>query len=599
MSVSGISLSGADAGNYTFNTTATTTADITARAVDGDGDGRNKVYDGTTAATVTLVRRPGLAATSFTDSYTSATFDTTRTSAPARRSASAGSRSAARMRATTRSTRPRRRRRTSRRRALTVTATGATRSMTAPRRRRSTLARRPGQRATSFTDSYTSATFADKNVGTGKTVTVTRDLDHAARTRATTRFEHRRRRTTADITARALTVTRHRRRTRSTTARPTATVTLSRRPGHRATSFTDSYTRPTFADKNVGTGKTVTVDGHRRSAAADAGNYTVNTRPRRRPATSPPRALTVTAHGDNKIYDGTTTATATPHDHERVSWPAATRAASRRRRSTPRTSAPPRRSPSRASRSPDGNSGNNYADHLRHDTTADDHARGDHGHGARRDTKIYDGDHGVGGDRRPITSRRARRLATRRAFTRDASTTRTSAPARPLTPSGSVMRRQRRRQLHGHLRHASTTGDHHAAGADGDGDDGHQGLRRHHAATVDPQRSTGSLVTCSRTATRRRVRRHKNVGTGKTVSVTGIVDRRHDAGNYTFNYARHHDGDITARAITVTAAGDTKVYDGTTSARRSRRSTTGVAGDASPAASPRRSTTRTSAPARR
>src|SRR5207253_2605476 len=54
VSVSGISISGADSGNYTFNTTASTTADITARALTVSATGVNKVYDGTDAATVTL-----------------------------------------------------------------------------------------------------------------------------------------------------------------------------------------------------------------------------------------------------------------------------------------------------------------------------------------------------------------------------------------------------------------------------------------------------------------------------------------------------------------------------------------------------------------
>src|SRR5262249_31538053 len=54
VSVSGIGLAGADAGNYTFNTTAGTNADITARALTVTASATNKVYDGTTTATVTL-----------------------------------------------------------------------------------------------------------------------------------------------------------------------------------------------------------------------------------------------------------------------------------------------------------------------------------------------------------------------------------------------------------------------------------------------------------------------------------------------------------------------------------------------------------------
>ena len=53
VSVTGIDLSGADAGNYTFNTTATTKANITAKTVTVTGfAASDKTYDGTVAATV-------------------------------------------------------------------------------------------------------------------------------------------------------------------------------------------------------------------------------------------------------------------------------------------------------------------------------------------------------------------------------------------------------------------------------------------------------------------------------------------------------------------------------------------------------------------
>jgi hypothetical protein len=54
VSVSGISISGADAANYAANTTASTTADITGKALVVSATGVNKVYDGSTNATVTL-----------------------------------------------------------------------------------------------------------------------------------------------------------------------------------------------------------------------------------------------------------------------------------------------------------------------------------------------------------------------------------------------------------------------------------------------------------------------------------------------------------------------------------------------------------------
>ncbi|ADY52959.1 Fibronectin type III domain protein [Pseudopedobacter saltans DSM 12145] len=54
VSISGISISGADAANYTFNTEASTTANITAKALTISATATDKVYDGNTNATVSL-----------------------------------------------------------------------------------------------------------------------------------------------------------------------------------------------------------------------------------------------------------------------------------------------------------------------------------------------------------------------------------------------------------------------------------------------------------------------------------------------------------------------------------------------------------------
>ncbi|HET7360137.1 MAG TPA: YDG domain-containing protein, partial [Rhodanobacteraceae bacterium] len=55
VSVTGISADGDDAGNYSFNTTAATTADISKRAITVEATGTDRTYDGTTADTVSLV----------------------------------------------------------------------------------------------------------------------------------------------------------------------------------------------------------------------------------------------------------------------------------------------------------------------------------------------------------------------------------------------------------------------------------------------------------------------------------------------------------------------------------------------------------------
>ena len=118
----------------------------------------------------------------------------------------------------------------------------------------------------------TSATFSDKNVGTGKIVTVSgisiAGADAGNYTLASTTAT-----TTANITPLHADGQRHRRqqglRRDHRRHRHLSPTTASR-----ATVFTDADTSATFADKNVGTGKTVTVAGIT-ITGTDAGNYTL------------------------------------------------------------------------------------------------------------------------------------------------------------------------------------------------------------------------------------------------------------------------------------------------------------------------------------
>jgi len=70
-------------------------------------------------------------------------------------------------------------------------------------------------------------------------------------------------------------------------------------------------------------------------------------------------------------------------------------------------------------------------------------------------------------------------------------------------------------------------------------------------------------VTCAATAAAFNT---KNTGTGKAVTATGISLSGTDAGNYTVNSTAATTAAITKLAITVTAAPNTKPYDGTTTA---------------------------------
>ncbi len=74
VSVSGISISGTDAANYTVNTTASTTANITTKALLVTAIGTNKEYDGNNTATVTLGDNR-ISGDVLTAAYTTATFN--------------------------------------------------------------------------------------------------------------------------------------------------------------------------------------------------------------------------------------------------------------------------------------------------------------------------------------------------------------------------------------------------------------------------------------------------------------------------------------------------------------------------------------------
>src|SRR5439155_1569808 len=75
VTVSGITITGPDADDYTYNTTASTTADITPRALAVTLTGGGKVYDGTTAATATFADADRVPGDVLTVNYASALFD--------------------------------------------------------------------------------------------------------------------------------------------------------------------------------------------------------------------------------------------------------------------------------------------------------------------------------------------------------------------------------------------------------------------------------------------------------------------------------------------------------------------------------------------
>ncbi len=307
ISVSGISISGAAAANYTVNTTATATANITQRALTVSAMGVNKGFDGTTAATVTLSDNR-VSGDVFTDSYTSASFSdastgvgkTVTVTGISISGADAANYTANSSASTTANITGK---------TLTVTATGVNKVYDGGTSATVTLAdnRTIGD---NITVSYASATFAAKSVGNGVAVSVSgisvTGPDAASYISLNTTAT-----TAANITAKTLTVSASG-INKVFDGGTTATVTLS---DNRVSGdvFTDSYTAASFSDSSVGVGKIVSVSGIS-ITGTDAANYSANSTTTTT-ASITGKTLTVTASGVNKVYDGGTSATVTLSDN--------------------------------------------------------------------------------------------------------------------------------------------------------------------------------------------------------------------------------------------------------------------------------------------
>ncbi len=307
VTVSGISDSGADAVNYTLaNTSTTTLANITPLGITVSGTAQNKVYNGTTVATVETLTGIGVLAgdtVTFTD--TGATFATknvgagkTVTIAGISAGGADGEDYSVNTTATTTANiTPL---------AVSVTATGTNRAYDGTVNDAAVLTSSGVLAGDSVVFTDTTSTFANKNVGNGKTVTVS-GIEASGADGGNYTVSDPTTSTTADITPRTLTVsgTAQNKVYDGTTA---ATVTLSSSGvvAGDALSFTD--TGATFATKNVGTGETVTVSGISDSGA-DAVNYTLANTSTTTLANITPLGITVSGTAQNKVYNGTTVAT--------------------------------------------------------------------------------------------------------------------------------------------------------------------------------------------------------------------------------------------------------------------------------------------------
>jgi hypothetical protein len=270
----GLTLTGADASNYTVNGTATTTANITPLPITGNITASNKVYDGNTSATITSRTLSGVIGSDAV-SYTggTATFSDknvangktvtgtglTLTGADATNYTVNGT-------ATT---------------TANITPLPITGNFTASNKvydgnTSATITSRTltgviGSDAVSYTGG--TATFSDKNVANGKTVTGTGFT--LTGTSANNYTVNGTATTTANITPLGITgnITASDKVYDGNTSATITSRTLTGVIGGDAVSYTGGTA--TFSDPNVGTGKTVTGTGLGLTGSS-AGNYTVN-----------------------------------------------------------------------------------------------------------------------------------------------------------------------------------------------------------------------------------------------------------------------------------------------------------------------------------
>ena len=318
VTTSGFTLSGADAGNYTL-TQPTTTANITAAGLTVSGvTAGNKVYNGTTAATLNtgstaLVGVLGGDVVSLVSSGASGTF-ANKYVGTAKVITTSGFTLEGTDAANYTLTQPAT--------AANITTAGLTVSgITAGNKvydgttaatlntGSATLVGVFGGDVVSLVSTGATGTFANKNIGTAKVVTTsgfTLSGDDAGNYTLTQPA------ITANITSIALTVTgvtaNNKVYDRATTATlNTGSAALVGVFGTDVVNLNSSGATGTFAIKNVGTGKAVSTSGFT-LIGSDEGNYTLT-----QPATIAnitSIALNVTGiTANNKVYDGTTAAT--------------------------------------------------------------------------------------------------------------------------------------------------------------------------------------------------------------------------------------------------------------------------------------------------
>ena len=319
VTLNGIALGSTDAGNYTIANTATSTANITAKTLTITGlAADNKSYDGTTAVTISSWGSvsTGITGEALTLNHGSASFDnanagdgkTVTASGYSLANGTGGLASNYQLASTSATTTA-----DVAKAALSISTSNVTKTYDGGTAATGTATVVSGTLFTNVSngnaqDNISGGTFAftDKNAGTGnKSVTVTgvtvTDGNNGGNYDVTYVSN-----TTSTIHKAPLTVTGTTVANKVYDGTTTATLSGGTLVGVVGTDDITLTQDGTFADKNAGTGKIVTAADT--IGGTDVGNYTL-TQPTGLSANITPKALTISGLSSaSKVYDGTTTA---------------------------------------------------------------------------------------------------------------------------------------------------------------------------------------------------------------------------------------------------------------------------------------------------
>ncbi|PUE10843.1 hypothetical protein B9Z51_00355 [Limnohabitans sp. T6-5] len=304
VTVAGLAISGTDAGNYNLtNSTATTTAAISKKDLVISATASDKTYDATTLATASL-SSDKIAGDTLTLAQTGASFDTKNVGTGktvtvtglAISGTDADNYNLTNSTATTTAAVSKK--------DLVISATASDKTYDATTLATASLSSDKIAGDT-LTLAQTGASFDNKNVGTGKTVTVAglaisgTDADNYNLTNTTAT-------TTAAVTKKDLVISATASdKTYDATTLATASLSSDKIAGD---TLTLAQTGASFDNKNVGTGKTVTVAGLAISGT-DADNYNLTNTTATTTAAVTKKDLVISATASDKTYDATTLAT--------------------------------------------------------------------------------------------------------------------------------------------------------------------------------------------------------------------------------------------------------------------------------------------------